>query len=154
MLRSRVLSLTVACTTWLVSCDRKFEVPIERYEVRIEADASTSQACSEAVSIRFEPVKVAPQVPGNLYQTEAFSDESVIVDGPVQDGPDNWECWFTYRSPALAPGKWLVIGEFSDGSRSCLREIGSGLPSRVRIDQEEGCVEFDGDTTTARGNAS
>ena len=137
-----ILTLTWVAGALLAGCDRRFDVPVERYVVRLEADARTPQACSEAVSIRFEPVKIAPQVPGNLYQMDTFSDKSVIVDKPVLDGPDNWECWFSYRSPALAPGKWLVVGEFSDGSRSCLRDVGPGKPDRVRIDQEEGCVEF------------
>jgi hypothetical protein len=141
-MRAGTLVLT-PITALLAGCERRFDVPLERYEVRMEADARAPEACSEALSIRFEPVKVSPQVEGNLYERDTFSDKAVAVDKPVEDGAGNWECWFTYRSPALAPGKWLVVGEFANGSQSCLRDVGPGLPNRVRIDQEDGCVEHD-----------
>jgi hypothetical protein len=141
--RLAVATAALAVTALAVGCSRAGNPPIIRYQVRLEADARTPEACNENVAVRFAPVSVSPQVPGNLYQMTAFSDESVITGKPTRAGPEDWECWHTYTSPALSPGKWKVVGEFSSGSQSCLRDVGPGKPNRVSIDQEDGCVEVE-----------
>jgi hypothetical protein len=129
----------LATAALAAGCDRKFDAPSQRYEVRVEADARSRDACSETVGIRLEPLKLERRAEGDRYATQAFTDSAVIDGDPVMDGPDNWECWFVYQTPALAPGKWLVVGEFSTGSKSCLRDVGPLWPNTVRIDEEEGC---------------
>jgi hypothetical protein len=141
--RLSAVSAALVTSGLAAGCDRKLEEPILRYEVRMEADAKSADACEEKGAIRFEPVKIAPQAPDNLYQMTAFSNLADMIGKPMLDGPNNYECWYTYQSPALSPGKWLVTGEFSNGSQSCLLEVEPGLPARIRIDQEDGCVEFD-----------
>jgi hypothetical protein len=124
----------------LAACDDA-EAPVNYYEVRIEADAPSPNDCREAVAIRFEPVRIEKTPPRSLYQTDTYSDQPVIEGHPVEDGPGNWECWFTYRSRDLAPGQWRIVGEFSTGTQSCVRDVGPGRPRFVRLDQEEGCVD-------------
>jgi hypothetical protein len=109
----------------------------------MEADAPNVEQCNEAVAIRFEPVNIDAQKAGSPYDTRTYTDQPVITGKPVKEGPDNLECWFTYRSRDLAPGTWRIVGEFSSGPQSCVREARPGQPNRVRIDQEDGCVEFD-----------
>ena len=142
--RTNVVIATLSLSILATACGSRVEPPVLRYEVRLEADARTREACRENVAIRFEPVNIAPQVASHLYQMDPFTEDAVIADKPQLDGPDNWECWLTYRSPALSPGKWKIVGEFSNGTQSCLRNVEPGRPNRVRIDQEDGCVEFDG----------
>ena len=81
----RLVAATVALavTALVVGCGRAGNPPIIRYQVRLEADARTPEACNENVAVRFAPVNVAPQVPGNLYQMKAFSDEAVITGKPT-----------------------------------------------------------------------
>ncbi len=122
-------------------------------EVRLEANAPNQPECHEAVAIRFEPIVVDPQPAGSLYQTATYTDQPIIDGKPVTDGANNWECWFTYRSRDLAPGTWRIVGEFSDGSMSCIREVAPGEENRVRIDQEDGCVEYEGADTAEPGPA-
>jgi hypothetical protein len=141
--RLSAVSAALVTSGLAAGCDRKLEEPVLRYEVRMEADAKSADACDAKGAIRFEPVKIAPQARDNLYQMTAFSNLADMVGKPMLDGPDNYECWYTYQSPALSPGKWLVTGEFSSGSQSCLLEVAPGLPARIRIDQEDGCVEVD-----------
>jgi hypothetical protein len=146
-----VVTASVFLSVLVTACASREEAPVVRYEVRLEADARTQEACRENVAVRFEPVSVAPQVLSNLYQMTTFTQDAVITDKPVLDGPDNWECWLTYRSPALSPGKWKIVGEFSNGTQSCLRDVGPGLPDRVRIDQEDGCVDFESEALDGAG---
>lgn len=124
------------------ACDRRLDFPLVRYDVRLEADAVNVDKCDGTVDVAFDPVHVAPQVEGNLYQMTAFTYTAALVGKPVEDGPRNYECWYDYRSPALSPGTWKITGEFPDGSKSCLRDVGGGQsPTGVAIDQQQGCVE-------------
>lgn len=142
-LRTLAVSIVAGVGVLATGCTGGIESKINYYDVRLEADAPNLAECHEAVAVRFEPVKVDLQPAGSLYQTATYTDQPVITGKPVSDGPNNWECWFTYRSRDLAPGTWQIVGEFSSGPRSCAREIRPGLPNRVSIDQEDGCVAFE-----------
>jgi len=133
-------TLTVMLSA-LQGCTTEQNVPVLRYVVRLEADARSPQECHEDVGISFEPVSIAPQVPSHLYQVEAFSNVAQATGKPVEDGPGSWECWHTFVSPALAPGKWKIVGEFTGASQGCLRDVQAGGNNQVIIDQEDGCVE-------------
>ena len=145
--RLKILAMTgaAAVTTLVSGCGGAPSHEPNYIEVRLEANAPNLDECHEAVAIRFEPVDVALQPRGSLYETATYTDQPLIVGKPVNDGANNWECWFTYHSRDLAPGTWRIVGEFSDGSISCVRDIKLGTEDRVRIDQEDGCVEFDGE---------
>lgn len=139
--RTAVVAALLGSTAALLAGCGGADRPIDYYEVRIEADAPNARECREAVAIRFEPVRIGAQPPGTLYQTETYSDQPVIEGQPVEDGPGNWECWFTYRSRDLAPGQWRIVGEFANGTQSCVREVGPGHPAFVRLDQADGCID-------------
>jgi hypothetical protein len=128
------------------ACARSTGSPANYFEVRLEADAPNVAECHEAVAVRFEPANIDKEPAGSPYQTDTYTDQPQIVGKPVADGPDNWECQFTYKSRDLAPGTWRIVGEFSSGTQSCVREIRPGRSNRVRLDQEDGCVEFDADS--------
>lgn len=131
-------------TSLLAGCDRPAAPPLNYYEVRLEATATNEKDCREQVLVLFEPVKIASEPLGSLYETKAYADRPLIEGKPVLDGPNNWECHFTYRSRDLAPGTWTITGTFpSGGSQHCSREVLPGHLGHVRLDQEEGCVEFD-----------
>jgi hypothetical protein len=142
MFTTLATSLVLAASALASGCGDDPASKPSYVEVRLEANAPNQIQCHEAVAIRFEPVVVNPQPAGSLYQTATYTDQPMIDGKPVMDGPNNWECWFTYRSRDLAPGTWRIVGEFSDGSMNCVREVTPGGENRVRIDQEDGCVEF------------
>jgi hypothetical protein len=131
-------------------CERSPTPGTVRYRVRLEADARTHTNCREVVGVRFIPVQTAQRSAGAASRNDAFSERTEIRGTPVLDSVDNnWECWFTYDSPPLALGKWQVVGEFADSSRSCLRDVVPDQPNAVRIDQDSGCSDWDGSTTQA-----
>lgn len=141
----------------IAGCSRSTIPPINYYEVRLEATAPDAADCADQVVIEFDPLKIEPQPLGSLYQTEPYVDRPYIVGKPVLDGPNNWECQFTYRSRDLAPGTWQITGVFPQGSpQRCEREVIPGRMGHVRLDQEEGCVDFDrpGTEVDARNAAS
>lgn len=140
---ARAASAMVLGSALLAGCAESTGSPLNYFEVRLEADAPNVAECHEAVAVRFEPVKVDREPAGSPYQTDTYTDQPEIVGKPVAEGPDNWECQFTYRSRDLAPGSWRIVGEFSSGPQSCVREVRPGLTGRLRLDQEDGCVEFD-----------
>jgi len=136
-------SFAMTAAGLMAGCGQPAPTPANYFEVRMEADAPNAEQCNEAVAIRFEPVQIDAQQAGSPYDTRTYTDQPVITGKPVKDGPDELECWFNYRSRDLAPGTWRIVGEFSSGPQSCEREVRPGKPNRVRIDQEDGCVEFD-----------
>ena len=145
------IAFGAVCSSLLTGCARTTAAPTNYYEVRLEATAKNQDDCSEEVSIEFAPVKVARAPVGSLYQSESYVDRPQIVGKPVLDGPNNWECHFTYRSRNLSPGTWRITGMFPSPvnadypaiSQTCEREVVPGRQGRVRLDQEEGCTEFD-----------
>jgi hypothetical protein len=138
-------SAVAAASVLAAACSGDAGSTVNYYDVRLEADAPSVAECHEAVAIRFEPVKLDPQPADSLYQTATYTDQPVITGKPASDGPGNWECRFTYRSRDLAPGTWHIVGEFSNGPRSCEREIRPGLANRLAIDQADGCVDLEKD---------
>jgi len=138
-------------TALLAGCTQKADAPLNYYEVRLEGTATNQEDCRGQVLVQFEPVRIQPETSGSLYETKGYVDRPELVGKPVLDGPNNWECWFTYRSRDLAPGTWRISAVFpsptSDESmgitQSCERQALAGRMGRVRIDQEEGCVEFE-----------
>ncbi|MFO1425963.1 MAG: hypothetical protein U1F11_03120 [Steroidobacteraceae bacterium] len=112
------------------------------YEVRLEADGVQSKECDVGVEVALTPVDVPTPPPGSPYVVNPIVDHARITGRPIEDGPRNWECWFSYRSPLLAPGKWRISGEFLSGTQACVRDVRPGGPNRVRIDEGEGCVEY------------
>jgi hypothetical protein len=137
-----VLASVVAIVGMLGSgCDSRMDFPLIRYDVRLE-EAAQGGSCDDVVDVAFDPIQIAPQVEGNLYQMSAFTYPVANSAKPVEDGPGNHECWYDYLSPALSPGKWKISGEFDDGSRSCLRDVNEKAPAAVIIDQEDGCMDL------------
>ena len=152
MLLGALLGSAVLGVGLLAGCAQKIDHPLNYYEVRLEGTAINKEDCSGQVLVEFEPGKIRREPEGTLYETHDYVDRPDLVGKPVEDGPDNWECWFTYRSRDLAPGTWKISATFpsplSDEAagiiQSCEREVVPGQEGHVRIDQEEGCVEFDG----------
>ena len=138
-------------TALLAGCAQKIDTPLNYYEVRLEGTATNPEDCRAQVLVQFEPVKIQPETAGSLFETKGYVDRPDLVGKPVLDGPNNWECWFTYRSRDLAPGTWRISAVFpppaSDQpmgiTQSCERQVIPGRLGHVRIDQEEGCVEFE-----------
>jgi hypothetical protein len=137
-------------TALLAGCTQSAGAPLNYYEVRLEGTATNQEDCRGQVLVQFEPVKIQPEATGSLYETKGYVERPDLVGKPVLDGPNNWECWFTYRSRDLAPGTWRIsavfpspTGEDPGITQGCEREVMPGRIGRVRIDQEEGCVEFD-----------
>jgi hypothetical protein len=87
--------------------------PIYYYEIFLEATAGNPAECREAVAVRLEPVDIRAHRAGSLYQRRTYTDQPVIVGKPIEDGPGNWECWFTYRTRDLAPGPGDGCVEYS-----------------------------------------
>jgi hypothetical protein len=138
-----IIALPVVASLCVAGCGSGQDVPLVRYQVRLESSARTPEDCGDSVDVAFDPVRIAPQVEGNLYRVQAFTYVAASAGRPVQDGPGAFECWYDYLSPALAPGKWKITGEFSNGSMSCLRDVGPGAVSGVAIDQEDGCADLE-----------
>lgn len=140
----RKMALVAFTTGLLAGCAPKASPPLNYYEVQLEATATNEKDCREEVLVLFEPLKIASEPLGSLYETKAYADRPLIEGKPVLDGPNNWECHFTYRSHDLAPGTWTITATFPSGSaQKCIREVLPGRMGHVRLDQEEGCVEFD-----------
>lgn len=141
--RRLLLAVATLGTTLAVlqGCTERVDEPVLRYTVRLEADAHSPQECRQDVALSFDPVSIAPQVPSQLYQMTAFSNVAQVTSKPEEDGTGNWECWHTFVSPALSPGKWKIVGEFTGASQGCLRDVQPGMPNQLIIDQEDGCVE-------------
>ncbi|MEZ5473944.1 MAG: hypothetical protein R3E72_02955 [Steroidobacteraceae bacterium] len=112
------------------------------YEIRLEADGNKASDCKVGVEVSLNPIDVKPPPPGSAYVRESIVDHPTISGKPVQDGPKNWECWYSYRSPLLAPGKWEISVAFNTATQTCVRDVAPGKPNRVRVDEEDGCVEF------------
>jgi len=138
LLAAVTLGITAAA---LEGCASHQDAALVRYTILLESDARSPQECGVDVGISFEPVNVAPQVESQMYQMTAFSNVATITSKPVEDGPGNWECWHTYVSPALSPGKWKIVGEFTGASQGCLRDAEPGSPNQLIIDQDDGCLE-------------
>lgn len=128
----------------MAGCGHAVDAAPLRYRVRLEASVASPARCSEAVGVRFVPVRTGARRMGPGLRTTAFSDHAQPRGVPVPEGGEHWACRFAYESPPLAPGAWQVVGEFADSSQSCLRVVAPGQANAVRIRQGDGCSDWDG----------
>ncbi|MEZ5500818.1 MAG: hypothetical protein R3E77_15500 [Steroidobacteraceae bacterium] len=112
--------------------------------VVLEADGFEGSVCEHPPSISLNPVTVRDGEPRTLYSHDAIVAQTLKVGRPIEDGPKNFECWFEYHSPLLAPGVWKVTGEFASGSKSCNKSVEPHSENVLHIDEEEGCIANQG----------
>jgi hypothetical protein len=131
----------MAVATLLAGCSQGTDALPTHYEVQLAVASSSPEDCNAIVGIRFQPVQLIHLPPGKTDPSVAVTDRVQLHGTPAKDSADRWRCTQTYESVALAAGKWQVVGEFVDGSQSCLRDVAPGQPNAVKIDQVDGCSD-------------
>ncbi len=139
----------IAVATLLAACGRGADAVPTHYAVQLAVASASPVECSGIVGIRFQPVQLLDLPKGKTDPVLALTDRVRIQGTPLKDRAGRWRCTQTYESGALAAGKWQVVGEFADGSQSCLRDAAPGQPNAVKIDQAEGCSDWDGHSAPA-----
>ncbi len=137
-LKVAAVATLLAMTAGLSACENNDPTTAVLIKGVIEVDSISSQGVCDAVTIKVEPVTLAPDAPKLANSKLTFTEIAMAKPADAGDAP---VCKGTGATIPLAPGVWKFTAPLPSDTASCEREmkIGGNLTIKFQ-DGETGCT--------------